>query len=179
MDLLVNSKPFLYKNIFPTFEDFDNFLTEYQIEKPSGSNDYLKRIYRILFNNFANSMIKFSTIDDFKGCFANTLEEWLLPYNIQIGKINTILQMSDDDIMRVGDLLDSFSNAPNTIGMSASSQLDYITSQSNRISKGDKLYRYLELLDRLPSYRVGDFIDRFRWLFKRIIPKEDYIFTED
>lgn len=176
--ILNNSKPFLFKNIFPTYEDFTTFITEQEITTPTGAESYLKRVYSILFRNFANSTIKFSTVNDFKGCFANTLDEWLLPYNIQIGKINDILNMSVEDIMRVGEVLDSVSNTPNEFGVSASSQLNYISAQNVRVAKGDKLYRYLDLLSKLPSYRVGDFIDRFRWLFKSIVPQDEYIFME-
>lgn len=175
--ILQNTKPFLFKNIFPTYESFTTFIEENEIQTPTGSESYLKRVYNILFRNFANSTIKFSTLNDFMGCFANTLDEWLLPYNIQIEKINTVLNMSADDLVRVADLLESYSNTPNEIGVSASAELNYITSQNYRVSKGDKLYRYLDLLDKLPSYRVGEFIDRFRWLFKTIIPKDEYIFT--
>lgn len=176
--ILTNSKPFLFKNIFPTYEDFETFLDESEITTPTGAESYLERVYNILFRNFANSTIKFSTVNDFKNCFANTLDEWLLPYNIQIGKINDILNMTADDLIRVGEVLDSVSNAPNEIGMSASSQLNYISAQNYRVAKGDKLYRYLDLLSKLPSYRVGDFIDRFRWLFKSIVPQDEYIFVE-
>lgn len=179
IELLSNSKPFLFKNIFPSYESFDTFITEMEIRTPSIEADaYLRRIYRILFNNFANSTIKFSTIYDFKGCFANVLDEWLLPYNIQVDKITQILQMSSDDILKVNETLESFSNAPNEEGVLASSQLNYISAQNVRVNKGDKLYRLLDLMDRLPSYRVGDFINRFRWLFKTVIPQDEYIFTE-
>lgn len=176
--ITTNSKPFLFKNIFPTFESFTTFIEENEIQTPTGANQYLKRIYNILFRHFCNSTIKFSTINDFLGCFANTLDEWLLPYNIQVEKINEILNMSADDIMRVGSLLESYSNAPNELGVTASSELNYISSQNYRVSTGDKLYRYLDLMSKLPSYRIGDFIDRFRWLFKQIIPQEDYVFVE-
>lgn len=169
---------FTFKEIFPTYEDFKSFCTEYGIDITSDIiAPYISQVYNYLFNAYCNSNVKFDMIGDFKRCFAVELENQLTRFSKQLALLNKIYNISEEDIVQIGEAIANFSDSPNTTVTDVKKALNFITTQNYSISKNNKLVAYITAIQSLPDMQIEEFTKKFRWLFISIIPNVKYYYT--
>ena len=171
---------FYFKEIFPTVEDFTNYLTEYEIVDISNQENltFASYIYKILFRRYANSNVQYDTIEDFKLDFANILEDNFLKYQQQINLIKQINQLSNEDIIAISTALANTSNNPNTAITDPTQPIEFISNQAFTIARDNKLQAYLRAIQSIPTQLIDSILMPCVNLFKTILPKTIYVYGD-
>lgn len=171
---------FLFKNIFPSFEEFKEFLTNEKIVDLTNVENltFAEFMFKILFRRFHNSNIQYDTIDDFKCDFANILEDYFARYKKQVDLIKKIEQLTEEDILRISTALANQSNNPNSKPTDPTQPLEFVSAQAFTIARDNKLQAYLRALQNIPTLFIEEMLKKCVNLFKTIIPKVVYVFED-
>lgn len=164
---------FYFKEIFPSLEEFQNFLTEFQVVNITNAENltFANYIYKILFRRYHNSNVQYDTPEDFKCDFANILEDNFAKYQRQISLIQSMQQLTEDEIITIGTALANQANNPNTKPNDPTQPLEYISAQAFTLTKDNKLLAYLRAIQSVPTQLIDELLLRCVNLFKTILPK--------
>lgn len=173
---------FLFKEIFPTKEDFLNYLTEYNIVENLTSADdenFANYIYKILYRRYANSNVQFDTIEDFKLNFANVLEDNFKKYKQQLRIIQKVQNLTDDELITISTALANQSNNPNTAPDDPTKPLEFISAQAFTLARDNKLQAYLRAVNTIPTQLIDEMLMRCANLFKTLIPNQVFVYENE
>lgn len=170
----------LFRDIFPTYEDFAQFIKDEQIDSLALEVDvaFAQFCYRILYREYMNSNIQYDTAEEFKADFANVFEEHFAQYKYQSQLIGEVQELTPADYELIGKRLQNYANNPNTIPDDPTLPLSFISSQVYEQTTDNRLRAYLDAINKMPSTRQKEFISRFRSLFKSFY-QTDYYYYED
>ena len=171
---------FYFKEIYPTFDKFQAFLTNQKVVDLSDAENltFAQYIYKILFRRYHNSNIQFDTIEDFECELANVLEDNFAKYKRQVKLAKQMQQLTDNDILTISKALANQSNNPNTKATDPTQPLEYISAQAFTIATDNKLQGYLRALQNIPTQLIDAMLLRCVNLFKTIIPNQVYVYGD-
>lgn len=174
-----NAITFLFKDIFADYTSFKNFLTTEGITISATDEPIYQYCFKLLFNRYHNSNIRYTTKDDFKGEFyivcADELSRYIRRYKI----IQSALGITDDDIVELQRLVQNYANNPNDEVSSPLEPLSYISNQTFQANLSNKLDAYVKAIEDMPSMYNEDFLYKFKELFMNIIPKQIIIYSNE
>lgn len=177
-DINQTALTFYFKDIFPTNDDFLNYIKEYEINELTDETDitFANFIYKILFRQFHNSNVQYDTPDAFKTHLANRIEDVFQKYKRQQEIIQKTIQLTDDELTLLGEALANRANNPNTAPDDPRKPIEFISNQVYSYTTNGKLQAYLTALNNIPTLLIKEFTGNCQSLFKTIIPNTYYIF---
>lgn len=169
---------FYFKEIFPTFADFQGFMTTYEVVDMGSQINvtFAQYIYKLLFRQYHNSNVQYATPEDFMCDLANILEDEFEKYQKQITLANQIYALTEDEITIASSALASSANNPNLQQDDPTQWLSYVGAQAYTSTKNGKLQAYLLALKNIPTKSIGELLTRCSGLFKKIIPDQIFIY---
>lgn len=172
---------FYFKEIFPTQQSFIDYLSDFMIFDTSTAENltFAEYIYKILYRRYHNSNVQYDTKDDFKMELANVLEDTMDSYQKQLKLVKSAMLLTNDDIEKISTALANQSNNPNTKPTDIEAPIEYISAQAYTIAKDNKLQAYLRAIDTIPNKLIDNMLTRCKYLFKTIIPKQIFVYTEE
>lgn len=172
---------FYFKEIYPTFDKFQAFLTNQKVVDLSDAENltFAQYIYKILFRRYHNSNIQFDTIEDFECELANVLEDNFAKYKRQVELAKQMQQLTDNDILTISKALANQSNNPNTKATDPTQPLEYISAQAFTIATDNKLQGYLRALQNIPTQLIDEMLMRCANLFKTLIPNQIFVYENE
>ncbi|MBQ0097980.1 MAG: hypothetical protein KBS62_03465 [Oscillospiraceae bacterium] len=160
-----------FANIFPTFDDFEDFYEECGVpQNLLTGDDYanygLEAIYFLLISNYANSHIKSADENRFKLKMMSIIYEDAPVWQRLMYLQGKVLSMSDNDLMRGSKAIYNHAQHPETLPSTATlEEITYIDDQNTTNWKKDNLRTYLDAFDNL-TYGICDkFVKKFKQLF--------------
>lgn len=172
---------FYFKEIFPTETSFITYLNDYLIFDTTSAIDltFAQYVYKILYRKYHNSNVQYDTKDDFKSELANVLEDTMKKYQKELKIIDDLMALTKDDYERLSTAIANQSNNPNTKPTDINAPLEYISAQAYTFAKDNKLQAYLRALETVPTKLIDSMLARCKNLFKTIIPKQIFVYTEE
>lgn len=171
---------FYFKEIYPTFDKFQAFLTSQNVVDLSDAENltFAQYIYKILFRRYHNSNIQYDTIEDFECDFANIIEDSFDKYKVQVDLVKKMQKLTDAELLTVSTALANQSNNPNTKPTDPTQPLEYISAQAFTIAKDNKVQAYLRALSAIPTKLIDAMLLRCVRLFKTIIPNQVFVYGD-
>lgn len=173
-----SSLTFYFKEIYPSFEKFKDFINKYEIVDLSNEENltFAKYIYKILFRRFHNSNIQYDTIEDFECDFANIIEDNFEKYKKQVEIAKKMQNLTDEELIQINSALANQSNNPNTELEDPTKPINFVSSQAFTLAKDNKLTAYLRALQTIPTQLIDAMLMRCRTLFKTIISNQIFVY---
>lgn len=173
-----SSITFYFKEIYPTFEKFKQFIDKYEIVDLTVAENltFAQYIYKILFRRYHNSNVQYDTIEDFECDFANILEDNFDKYKKQVELTRKMQQLTDEEIIQISTALANQSTNPNTKLDDPTKPIEYVSSQAFTLANDNKLNAYLRALQTIPTKLIDAMLMRCRTLFKTIITNQIYVY---
>lgn len=160
---------FYFKDIFPTWESFQQFLEEYQVwggTPGTVTAETQNLLYKYLFREYMNSNIQYDTPEEFKADFATVFEQHMQQFQKQFELINKTYALTADEITLIGQRLQNIAVNPNSAPVNPGVPLEYVTDQTYEKMDDGRIKAFLDAITRMPSLRIRDFVDKFKKLFK-------------
>lgn len=169
---------FYFKEIYPTFTDFEVFLNNYEVVDLSNVENltFAKYLYKILFRKYHNSNIQYDTIADFECDFANIIENSFSKYQTQLSLIQKMQNLTEAELITINTSLANQSLNPNTELDDPTQPLEFVSAQAFSIARDNKMQAYLRALSSIPTQLIDAMLLRCQNLFKTIIPNQVYVF---
>lgn len=167
----------LFKNIFPTYQDFETWyrntgLSDTESDVPS------KKTFALIFNEYACSHVSMSP-DDFKGHFANDLYTFYREFEATTAAISELMELTDKDIEISDMMITNVADVPETPKSTDTKTVDFISSQNKQIGVKGQLQVKRELISNKRAFTVRTFLNRFKHLFVKIVsPAYTFVVVE-
>lgn len=168
---------FLFKDIFPTFDDFKNAVEPiiYNIDlSDSETLAYVTYVYNSLYRRYANWSVAYDTPDGFIRQVAGILDDICGKYKRQKELAEQLYGLTLDEIREVNEAIVNNALNPNTSPSDPKQPLDYVSSQSASFSKLGHLSAYISALAAMPTVRQGEMLREFAHLFRRFMTRNYY-----
>ena len=178
--MISSSLTFYFKEIYPTFEKFETFLTNYNVVDLTDAENltFAQYIYKIMFRRFHNSNIQYDTIEDFECDLANVIEDSFEKYKVQVDLVKKMQKLTDAEILTISTALANQSNNPNTKPSDPTQPLEFISAQAFTLAKDNKVQAYLRALSSIPTKLIDAMLYRCVNLFKTIIPNQVFVYGD-
>lgn len=167
---------FLFKEIFPTSESFNTFIEEYTSIDLSAEQSFIDYLYTKLYRYYGNDNVNYNTPEEFKSYFSIGFEDYYYKYKTQFNQIKKLYELSDDEILKVGENIRNEADNPNTKPDDPTKPLDFITRQDYNIDKGSRFYKFNDYINKLTDLRTRKFLDVFSTYFKWIYTDDKYYY---
>lgn len=162
---------FYFKEIFPNFETFKAYLTQYNIRTQTESDTFDLFIYNNLFNMFCNSNVNYDTIDAFKRHFAIELLNIYRQYLFKYQTLDEMYKLSIDDLNVIQYGINNVALNDNTKILNPLDNLvEFVSSQTSDKTRANKLASYITAVRDIADMYIFDFLDKFKKHFMQIIP---------
>lgn len=171
---------FYFKEIFPNFEKFKDFLTQYDVVDVTDNNNlnFAKYVYKVLFRRYCNSNVQYDTIEDFCCDLANILEDNFDKYKRQFEIIKDMYNLTNDELAILNKALANNSLNPNTEVDDPTQPLNYISAQAFSYTSDNKVNAFMRALENMPTKLVDSLLRRCVNLFKTILPNQIFVYKE-
>lgn len=169
-----NSQTFYFEDVFKDENDFNTYLTDFNITLPTGItyND----LYDLFLIKFMNCSIAYDTTLLFKHRFKMILVDNLNEYVRRKNIIDNLYNLTDDEIVVINEYIHNYANNPNITISDVFEKLPYITQQDNSKQSMSKLDAYANYLSYILPYGNMEFLNKFEKLFKQIFIREVEIY---
>lgn len=157
----------LFKDIFPTYEDFATWVEESGMTGEDFSIPR-KTTFMIIYNHYACSHVAF-TEETFKMHFLNELYTFCGEFEATTDAIVQLRNLTDEEIAVADSMIENFANIPETEQSTDTETVNFISQQQKMINKKGVLQVKREQLSNKRIFTVKTFLKRFRHLFIRII----------
>jgi len=172
--LIVNNK---FKNIFPDYETFRDWYANTPL-----SNDFLaekgddyeytdvpsERTFTIIAYHYNGSTVN-TSIESFKQMFANELFTYYKEFEATTKAIDELMALKDEDIIINDSMITNIADIPETSQSTNTLKVDFISQQQKMIQEKGKLRVKREQISNKRAYTTKTFINRFRYLFIRVL----------
>ena len=160
------SRTELFKNIFPTYEDF----REWYKKLPLSDNEEVpsEKTFTLIAYEYNDSHIAFS-VEGFKQHFAIDLYTFYKEFEETTKSILDLMKLTDEEIATADSMIINMANIPETQSSTDEEVVDYISTQQKHINKKGKLQIKKEQLSSKRIFTVKTFLGRFRHLFVKIL----------
>lgn len=172
---------FYFKDIFPTYDEFDDFLNDFNIVSTVGAGNaanlnFAQYLYKILFRRYHNSNVQYDTIEDFKLDFANVLEDCFAKYKQQMDILTKIHALTEKELITLNTALANNSLNPNTVVDDPTEPLEYISAQAYSYTQDNKLNAFLRAMENIPGKLIDTMLRRCVNLFKTVLTNQIFIY---
>lgn len=157
----------LFKNIFPSYQDFVSWYTSTPLSDNSSDVPTL-RTFTLIAYEYNDSHVNLS-VESFKEHFANDIYTYYREFEETTKGINELMAMTDEEIAVAGNMITNIANIPETASDTNEETVDFISQQQKMINKKGKLQIKREQLSNKRAYTTKTFLNRFRHLFIKII----------
>lgn len=149
-----------FDDIFPTFEDLENYLNDmgWSVMTTSSNLDYLKFCYNIISYHFRNIPVRYTEEEAFKQEFTLVLYDRFSQYQQSVKIIEEIYKLDLNELLKKGDILTNYSNFDSGNVDNPVEPLNFITSQNFNLEKGSKLEMFINALNKMPSHNIFRFL---------------------
>lgn len=182
-------------DIFPSETDFVNFYNQSPLKPEVFKDDYVSKLYYLLYAQYGNSHIANRDENQFKFGVMSTIFMYGPTWAKRL-EIQNILSKMDIEELRKGNRtvfnhsinpsepIYSMNSANQVVnnGTETDIELPTINDQDSNITKHSKFTAYSNLLDILKTDVTKEFIDKFKRLFLIIVGVQEplwYISEED
>ena len=168
-----------FKQIFPEWVDFKNFLNDYIVyfDNSELTDDRILIYYSLLRRQFANSNIAYD-MDIFLDKLSLLIEENFREF-FKVRQLLELVHSSELKELLLGvESITNVAENPN-VKTDKDSIVDYIGTQSRTRSKENIVDRMYTLVDRLRINEVMIEVYKYSDLFIQIIPRTSYWYEED
>ena len=182
-----SSFTYYFEEIFPDYESWKYFIqNSSQIDLTNAENSAFDQFcFKLLFRHYNHQNIRYSAIDAFLGEILNVYENKFNQFKREKKLIDTIHQLTDEDLQLVSKALTNMANNPNDDVADPLQPLSYISAQTYEQMQSNKLKAYLDALNNMPSLNVYKFFKAnnkdemgFDDLFMNIQPTQKYLFKK-
>lgn len=176
---------YYFEEIFPSYNDWYEFINSSSyIDLDDSSNArFDEYCFNLLFRHYNHQNIRYSSIEGFLGELLNVYENKFEQFKKEKNLIDTIYQLTNDDLKLVSTTLSNFANSPNFDIVNPLQPLQYISSQTFSNVESNKLRAYLDALNNMPSLNIYKFFKAnnkdemgFDDLFMNIQPNLKYYY---
>lgn len=166
---------FLLKDIFTSYNDFKNFVTNYtNIDPESSTNAYL---YKYILAKFHNSNVNYDTVEGFLTNFAITYEDNFKQFEFREKVLQSQYQLTVDELADVNTIITNTANNNNEKTENPlSTVIDYVSNQVSGVTRENKLLAYVKALDAVTNKYLRDFLDGLRHHFMQIFITQNFIY---
>lgn len=165
----------LFKNIFPTYNDFKNYYTSTPLSDGDCPSEKTFAIIAFEYNDCHSCL----SVESFKQRFSNDIYTYYKEFEATTKAIDDIMKLSDDDISIGNIFINNTADIPETESSTDVETADFISSQQKQISKKGKLQIKRELLSSKRAYTVKSFLKKFKHLFIKIVsPSYTFVVEE-
>ena len=168
------SRPLVDKTFCQVFPDYDTFREWYQSIPLSTNGDCPnEKTYTLILYQYADSHIAYS-VEGFKQKLAKTLYTYYKEFEKTTNAIDELMDLSDEDVAIANVSTLNMADTPETAfdtddGMKEDSAVDYTSQQQKTIHRKGKMQVKREQLSNKRAYTVTTFLNRFTYLFVRIL----------
>ena len=170
----MSSLTFYFETIFKDENDFNQYLTDYNITLPTGIT--YQDLYKLFIDKYMNCSIAYDTTEVFKHRFRMVLNDNLNEYARRKAIIDKLYALTDDELIVMNEYIHNYANNPNVSVTDVFATLPYITQQENSKNKLSKLDAYANYLNYILPYGNKEFLQKFDKLFKQIFIREVNIY---
>lgn len=172
---------FYFKTIFPSYEKFKEFMTDFEVADLMDVENELfaKYIYKILFREYAHSNIQYDTPEDFKLDLAQIVEDNFDRYKKQVELIKKMQALTDEQILTLTKSLSNHANNPNSEPNDPTKPLNFISAQTYSQITDNQLQGYLKALELIPTKRIKELVYQCKPLFKKYIPNQVFVYVNE
>lgn len=167
---------FLFKEIFPTKNDWAEFIQAYTAIDYSEDNSFIDYLYTKFYRYYGNANVNYETKEEFKCYFSIGFEDYYYKYKTQYNQIKKLYAITDDEILKVGEAIRNEADNPNDKPDDPTKPLEYITRQDYTVDKGSKFYKFNDYINKLTDLRTRKFLDTFATYFKWVYTNKKYIY---
>lgn len=182
------SYTFYFNEIFPTYDDWVNTMKDFNIvnyEEVMQAN-FDNYVYKILFNQYYNVNVRYSTIGDFVTSLSNVYLNKFNKFLKQKELLDKIYNLTDNDILTLTQTLSNMANNPNTEPVDPTTPINYISAQTYQMLTDNKLKGYLNALESIPNMKVYNLLKPeteqemgFSDLFMNVQPNLKYFYEKE
>lgn len=167
----------LFKNIFPTYEEFSSWYKSTPLS--DDVNDCpTEKTFTLIAYEYNDCHIALSP-ESFKQRFANDIYTYYREFEATTNVIIDLMKLTDDEISTSDEMITNVANIPETESSTNVEEVDFITTQQKNINKKGKLQIKKEQLANKKAFTVKTFINRFRHLFIKIVsPAYTFVIAE-
>lgn len=126
------------------------------------------KTFSTIFYEYADNNIAFSN-ESFKLKYANIMATYYKEYEQTTKAITNLMNLTDNDIAIDNYIITNSAEIPETPSSTSIEEVDYVSVQQKNFTKKGKLQISKELLYNKKSYTTKTFLNRFRYLFIRIL----------
>ena len=156
-----------------TYVDEEEHTVEMVLDCP------MLKTFALIFNNYCDSHIA-SSDETFKMQFSNILDTYYKEYENTTKAIDKLMELNEDDIAIDNSVILNIANIPETESSTSQEEVNFISQQQKTISKKGKLQINKEILSSKRAYTTRTFLNRFKYLFIKIItPDYTLLYEED
>ena len=170
----MSSLTFYFEAIFKDENEFNQYLTDYNITLPTGIT--YTDLYKLFIDKYMNCSIAYDTTEVFKHRFRMVLNDNLNEYARRKAIIDKLYALTDDELIVMNEYIHNYANNPNVSVTDVFATLPYITQQENSKNKLSKLDAYANYLNYILPYGNKEFLQKFDKLFKQIFIREVNIY---
>ena len=179
---------YYFEEIFPDYESWQYFIEQSSnIDMTNADNVVFDEYcFGLLFRHFNHQNIRYSSIDAFLGELLNVYENKFEQFKKEKALIDTIYQLSNEDLQLVSTALTNMANNPNDDVENPLAPLSFISAQTYQQMQSNKLKAYLDALNNMPSLNIYKFFKAnnkdemgFEDLFMNVQPKIVYLYERE
>jgi len=168
-----------FKEIFPKWTDFKQFIIDYSIYYPANTYDDAKILiyYTLLYRNFANSHTAYDN-EIFNEMLSLTIAENFREFFIIRNLLDLVASKNVNDLIVGIESINNVAENPN-IDTNKDSIINYVGVQTRSTSKENIVDRVYALIPKITIPEIKNEIQKYGYLFLKIIPRTEWLFEED
>lgn len=151
---------FYFKDILPTLDAFKQAIEDYTtLTKTDATHAYL---YKVLYNQYANSNVNYMTEDAFLRHFMLIYESICEQMKIRMATIAKAYALTDDDLVLLNQSITAVANNDDTaLDEPLDTLASYVSMQSGGKNKGNMFEAYMNYIDKIKDKYLVEFIRQF------------------
>lgn len=172
-----NNRQITFADAFPNATVFETEFTEspiyHAIPSDFDNAELWDTTYFLLYSYYGNSVVASSDINRFKAQLFSTMYRYGPTWAKRTELQTKLRALTDAELAEGITNIYNHANNPATLPTAETpSLIQYVDAQNQQLQKRDKLSSYVRLWDVLEADVVGDYINKFRPLFKQIVSPE-------
>lgn len=178
---------FFFEDIFQNYEEWKDYFKDLNIVNYDKAEEALfdQYCFNILARHFSHQNIRYEEPESFLLEIVNVYQNKFLQFKRQKETIDKIYNLTDSDLTELEAYLTNLANNPNDNVSDPKQVLNYIQTQTYQTRSGNKLDKYLQALNNIPTLNTYNFLKAdnkeemgFKDLFMQVQPNQYYIYDK-
>lgn len=168
-----------FKQHFPTWEDFRNFVMDYSVyyNRDEYTDNKVLVYYTLLYRQYANSRAAYES-EIFYEQLSLLIAENFREFFLIRGVLDFIASKSVSDMLLGIETITNTATNPN-MPTDKDTIINYIGTQVRQRSQENVIDRAVAVIKGLRIREVTIEVDKYKDLFMKIIPREDWFYVEE